>query len=55
MTLRMKAVVDGKGEPSRPLIQPMSNESLKGAPTEGTVYFSAPLYSEYFLFLFVIE
>jgi hypothetical protein len=48
--LRMRAVVDGKGEPSRPLINTMSDEVLKAAPTEGTVYFSAPLYSEDFLF-----
>lgn len=49
----MKAVVDGKGEPSRILSTPMSDEVLKAAPTEGTVYFSAPLYSEDFLSLFV--
>jgi hypothetical protein len=36
-----------------PLSTSVSDEALKAAPTEGTVYFSAPLYSEDFLFLFV--
>lgn len=36
-----------------PLSISMSNMVFKAAPTEGTVYFSAPLYSEGFLSLFV--
>jgi len=43
----------GKVNPLIPFSTSMSDEVLKAAPTEGTVYFSAPLYSEHFLFLFV--
>ena len=36
------------------LSTPMSDVLFKAAPTEGTVYFSAPLYSEDTLSLFVM-
>ncbi len=43
----------GKVSPLVPLSTSISDGVLKAAPTEGTVYFSAPLYSEAFLSLFV--
>lgn len=36
----------GKVNSLVPLSTPMSDETLEAAPTEGTVYFSAPLYRE---------